>query len=1236
MAISAAVDLKEQIRATLAAFAVQPLPQAARALFDTLGYNSPRDERVLKIVSPADFIAWVKSANLPNTLLEKEQQELTSSFKNLHFLFQLTDLEVVAVLGQGQADLFDSHTTVDGSRYESYLFFAAELSNDNPHSRTAMARLVRIINKPLPMPAMLLFRQGETVTLAVINRRLHKRDGSRDVLEKVTLIKDIVLSKPHRAHIEILHDLAVASLKKVQGITNFVSLHNAWRKVLDTSALNKRFYREITDWYFWAVKEVQFPLPPTNKLAKDPTNNSISVIRLLTRLIFTWFLKEKGLVPDCLFDEKELAKILVWANGVHPGATAESKAGACHAPLQGNDSTYYRAILQNLFFATLNAEMNRDVPGNRRFVQAEAGDFGKQKTEYGVKNIFRYADLFIISKDEAVRLFDDIPFLNGGLFDCLDKEDDNGKVIYLDGFTRNPKLQPVVPDYLFFSDYRTIDLSGDYGDKKRAQEKVRGLVSILRDYKFTVAENTPIEEEVALDPELLGNVFENLLASYNPETGVTARKLTGSFYTPRMIVNYMVDGALKAYLLQKLSDSLPRPQGEGRGEGGVDVNAGAGNAPLQDRLDTLIAWNDLPNPFSPEETAILIEAIHTLKTLDPAVGSGAFPMGLLHKMVHVLHKLDPDNARWKQAQLDAAYRMPDPAIRHDLIAHIEDAFDPSSNQADYGRKLFLIQNCIYGVDIQPIAVQIAKLRFFISLVVDQKVNDSKKNRGVLALPNLETRFVAANTLLGIDKPAMDNLFMFQIRAKEGELRAVRSRHFDARTRLEKLKCMADDKRIRKEIAELLEQDNYPHDKAVKLSDWNPYDQNVSAGFFDAEWMFGIADGFHICMGNPPYGATFSKEEKKLFQKQYLHQDYQLDSYLLFTERAFDLLLEGGVVAFILPNTWLQSVTYIKFRKYLSNSYNWLNILHLPNNIFDAVVDTMVIVFEKPGALSTKAQSVPIFVNDEQNVRLSHELEWNDIPKNGDSINIVADKNMQKLALKITSAVLLDDICQTTQGAKPFQVGKGKPPQTRETVDLKEFVSTEKRNETYRPLLRGSLINKFIILWDDNYWISFGDWLAEPRYSASYDASEKIVIRQTGDSLIATLDTDQFIVRDNLYTIVMKDRQHIELKYILGLLNSKLLNWYYQNIVNPEKGEALAQVKRNHLAQLPIPNVPPEKQAPIVALVERILAAKKSPPPPLSQRGEQTDIPALEAEIDRLVYALYGLTDEEIAVVEGKK
>ena len=169
------------------------------------------------------------------------------------------------------------------------------------------------------------------------------------------------------------------------------------------------------------------------------------------------------------------------------------------------------------------------------------------------------------------------------------------------------------------------------------------------------------------------------------------------------------------------------------------------------------------------------------------------------------------------------------------------------------------------------------------------------------------------------------------------------------------------------------------------------------------------------------------------------------------------------------------------------------------------------------------------------------------------------------------------------------------------------------------------MQRYQTLWNGDYWISFGDWLAEPRYSANYDAPEKIVIRQTGDSLVATLDEQRFVVRDNLYTIVPRDGK-AELRFILGLLNSRLLNWFYQKTLNPEEGEALAQVKRGHLAQLPIasPNGNAEKQ--LVKLVERILAAQ--------QKHPATDTSALEREIDQQVYALYGLTREEIKIVEA--
>ena len=802
-----------------------------------------------------------------------------------------------------QGMLFDSG--YDSGNYQSYLFFALDLEK-NHYTRTQMAVITREINLLFHMPAMLLMRHNGALTFSIIDRRLHKKDQSRDVLEKVKLIKDIRYQNPHRAHIEILHDLALPTLMAKHECRTFKQLHEAWRATLDTNELNKKFYRELADWYFWAVDHVDFPADAEKDTA---TRNATSVIRLLTRLVFCWFLKEKGLIPAELFSERKLFAVL--------------------KSLKDEDSSFYRAILQNLFFGTLNQRMNTGSRDNRRF--ANDGPFLKQKNEYGVKNLYRYQKLFAIAEEEAVKLFSGIPFLNGGLFDCLDKEDDLGKVVYVDGFTRNGRKQPKVPNFLFFSDYRTLDLSDAYGDKRKKKEKVRGLINLLDSYKFTVTENTPIEEEIALDPELLGKVFENLLASYNPETGTTARKQTGSFYTPREIVNYMVDESLIAYLEGQLKAKVPKL---------------AEMKDLQDLLREVFAYTEKAHPFDEQEVEALIDAIDTCNILDPACGSGAFPMGILHKLVFILRKLDPKNERWKQKQLN---KLDSVVIREELERIFE------NNDDDYGRKLYLIENCIYGVDIQPIAIQIAKLRFFISLICDQRTNKNKaQNCGVRPLPNLETKFVAANTLisLGIGKGQQLPLTDSRLPKLESELAAVRHRHFAAQRRRDKLALQKRDAEIRKEIAGVLARGGMSGEAAHRLAAWDPYDQNTSAPFFDVEWMYGITDGFNVVIGNPPYVQIqkFSgKQEQKDWEKQGFSTYVKTgDIYSLFYERGNMLLRDKGVLAFITSNKWMRANYGKATRKYFLDQVNIQKLIDFGDSqIFEnATTYTNILIFSK--------------------------------------------------------------------------------------------------------------------------------------------------------------------------------------------------------------------------------------------------------------------------------------------------
>lgn len=843
--------MKQQIQNAIRNFGTDDLFDAGIRLFDTLGYNTERQSRLDFPTYQGFYENFLEeNDNIPD-LRKFERRALTDHWERVELLFQLSESEMT-----NQEMLFDTKK-VDDTIIEAYLFFAIRL-RDEEHSRTVLSDITRQMNRVFSMPVMLLFVYGGHLTLSVIKRRLHKRDETRDVLEKVTLVKDIRMDDPHRAHIEILHDLTLEELRKHHAVSNFVELHNAWHKVLDCSELNKRFYKELANWYFWAVGNVTFPKDAEKN---EEVRNATAIIRLLTRLIFVWFVKEKGLIPQHLFDREKLNQILNF----------EDK----------NDSNFYKAILQNLFFATLNQE--QDKRGVR-----------KSRQHYNVTNLYRYEHLFCIPPDEILKLFEEIPFLNGGLFDCLDKPHPTekgpkggDKVIRIDGFSDRDDNPLKVPDFLFFGHDTAVDLNQVFGTRGKTY-KAKGLIHLLNKYKFTIMENTPITEEIALDPELLGKVFENLLASYNPETRTTARKQTGSFYTPREIVDYMADESLKASISTLAAKKM------GRKATDEDIKTG---------LDILFAYTEEAHLFNEDEASTIVRAISELKILDPACGSGAFPMGILHKLVFILGKLDADNSMWRELQKEKAVQETENAYNSEnreerqlKLYEIEHAFN--FNMSDYGRKLYLIENCIYGVDIQPVAVQISMLRFFISLVAEQRVDRTKENCGIRPLPNLETKFVAANTLMGIEKPKeqrgiSDNL---EIEDLENELKEIRHKHFSAKTPKTKRKHRNADKEIRERIAELLAESFGDETTAKLLANWAPYNQNASADFFDPEWMFGIRDGFDIVIGNPPYVRHEKiKHLKPILKKQYKCYTGTSDLYVFFMNKV--LILSNRAVFF---------------------------------------------------------------------------------------------------------------------------------------------------------------------------------------------------------------------------------------------------------------------------------------------------------------------------------------------------
>ena len=324
---------KKKIEQALHQFASGNLADNAKHLFDVLGYRS---ERTMNL-DPNTADSFLSAFNLQDNQGFNPERALIAKWESIDVLFQLTEDEIG---NNPNLEIDFGSGGIDEARMESYLFFAIKLSGDQ-YSRTQLSQITREINRPFDMPAMILFQHGGALTFAVIDRRLNKRDESRDVLLKATLIKDIIFADPHRAHIDILSDLSIAELHRVHEFNNFPELHDAWKKTLDAEALNKQFYQRLFNWFDWAISEAKFP--ENEKRTLKPEEH---VIRLITRLLFVWFIKEKGLVADELFDETEVEPLLKDYD-------------------RDTGDSYYRAVLQNLFFATLNTEIKERIGSAR-------------------------------------------------------------------------------------------------------------------------------------------------------------------------------------------------------------------------------------------------------------------------------------------------------------------------------------------------------------------------------------------------------------------------------------------------------------------------------------------------------------------------------------------------------------------------------------------------------------------------------------------------------------------------------------------------------------------------------------------------------------------------------------------------------------------------------------------------------------------------------------------------------
>lgn len=1157
-----------------------------RDLLEILGYSSDRTLRGQ--TGSVDAFIGTFPADNPSTASE---QLLRSELDDVRLVFQVTDEEIAV---SEQTRMMDPGVWEDGNA-RSFLFVAGTLKGDS-YPRGTYAQITREVNKRFLMPTVVFLRtKSGLITAAFVHRRPRKTDERRDVLGSVSLLREIDASQPHRAHVDILSELSLDErlkwLDDRKLVHNFDGLLNAWLSALDTEELNKRFYSELTRWFESAQRKIRLP---DSDQAAEPI-----IIRLVTRLIFVWFMKEKGLVADDLFNEETVKRVLVGYD------------------LQ-TGSSYYRAILQNLFFATLNTEID------------ERGFSSRTKRDHNVFQKYRYRDE-IADREQLLGLFVRTPFVNGGLFDCLDSVESGSDRRRVDYFTDNPNQRKgfCVPNKLFFG--------------------AHGLITLFERYKFTVEENTPATQEVALDPELMGNVFENLLVTQIPEIGVNARNETGSFYTPRYVVDFMVEEALVSALASRT------------------VNSDEDRTWMEDRLRYLFdyqdAFDDASELFTDLEARQIVRAISRLRLIDPAVGSGAFPMGALHKLTLGLGRLDPSNEMWKEVQKEIAgqrsteaFSVDDQEARNERLVEISDVFE--KYKGDYGRKLFLIQNNLFGVDIQPVACQISRLRFFITLAIEQERQDKSDNYGFRVLPNLDTRFLAADSLLSINGRTQQ-LVTDRARSLLAEIEGDQERYFHASSRQSKSNIRGSIGRSRRALADELESAGFDSQAALRLASLDTFDPESVADWFDPRWMFGIESGFDVVVGNPPYVQL--QRNKGELARRYKEAGYTTfvrtgDIYQLFIERAIGLLDDVGVTALIVSNSWTRTGYGSLTREYLTRALPNRTLIEAGSNVFPtSKVDSCILI----GSRSGQPKSVGWDLSRDDELQLPPEDESAQgelVARPGLGWFIASQGESAMLDRVLRAGEVLDNWDVTIRrgiitGAKDLFIIR---PETREML----IGQDPKSEELIKPVVDGQDIERYAVSWSNRYLIGthngyggtervdIDEYPAIKRYLDLH--IERLTVRQDRGDTPYHLRNCAFYgefaspkvmwarraerakmayVHDEMYcesTSYFMAGEPALLKYLLAVLNSKVASWFV-NKTAATTNYGVVSWDAATVTKIPIPDATGDDRSAIGRAADQMLSATAS--------GRDSDATRLDRELDGMVYDLYRLTRSQVEVVE---
>ncbi len=700
--------------------------------------------------------------------------------------------------------------------------------------------------------------------------------------------------------------------------------------------------------------------------------------------------------------------------------------------------------------------------------------------------------------------------------------------------------------------YRTPYLNGGLFERDASDETefplpakyMQSLLNFFASYNFTIDENDPDDAEVGVDPEMLGRIFENLLED---------NKDKGAFYTPKEIVSYMCRESLIAYLQTDIEDDATK-----------------------EAIRQFVTTHDVSTLGTNEKFRQQVdEALRNVKICDPAIGSGAFPMGLLKELFQCRTALE--------------------GIDQSKAAEI---------------KKHIIQQNIYGVDIERGAVDIARLRFWLSLIVDEETPQ--------ALPNLDFKIMQGNSLLeqykGVDLSTMTekkydkneglSFFDNMVDVYRKDLRDMLAKYYNCTDHKEKKKLRANIiNNVKKQLAE----------QRINI-DFGDLDLSGNNQFFLWHtWFHDVFSqgGFDIVIGNPPYVSvkSISPEDKAIYSKRFETGKGRFNLFTLFMELFYELSCSKGKFCLIIPEGIYSNIEYRYSRELLIEKCQINRLCTFTKRVFDASVDTTILLItnrdikNKTIIIDTDIKQTSKVLSQEDLAKIPYYL----IPVKLEGQNKVL---IERLLLSPEYDRISNNL-EIQQGI--IYTGQAKA----------DVFANSKKDSTYKPILDGRDVVKWRINWDvkeyDKY-LSYTNKLHRPREERLFLAEKKILLPRRATKIIATIDYQQYYALNTAY-ICLNKNDNCETEFLLGILNSKLVDYFYSMLFMGW------QITIPALDVIPVPRCKIDNQLPIIALVKNAIEIKRNDP--------SADTSALESEIDRLVYQLYGLKDEEVRIVEGK-